>query len=124
MDEEYKKLVIERAAVAGQQSRQGRAGARPSARNLLEGLVDTARTSGGSGNPVMDQLLFGQGRSPFGLPTPQTPDANANEAIMGSGAAAAAGVLNAIDEDGEGDEEATVPEPFDYFEDPSEGEDE
>lgn len=37
-----------------------------------------------------------------------------------SGAAAAAGVLTAIDEDGEGDEEAQPPHDFDYF---TEGED-
>jgi len=35
----------------------------------------------------------------------------------GSGAAAAAGVLTAVDEDGEGDEEAAVPGEFDYFTD-------
>lgn len=37
-----------------------------------------------------------------------------------SGAAAAAGVLTAIDEDGEGDEEAQPPHDFDYY---TEGED-
>ncbi len=35
----------------------------------------------------------------------------------GSGAAAAAGVLTAVDEDGEGDQEATVPGDFEYFTD-------
>lgn len=33
------------------------------------------------------------------------------------GAAAAAGVLTAVDEDGEGDEEAALPEEFEYFTD-------
>jgi 26S proteasome regulatory subunit N2 len=65
----------------------------------------------------MEQLLRSQGRSPFGLVDPQTPGG----ADIGSGAAAAAGVLTAVDEDGEGDEEATVPNAFDYF---SDGEDE
>lgn len=37
-----------------------------------------------------------------------------------SGAAAAAGVLTAIDEDGEGDEEATVPDEFEYYTDADE----
>ncbi len=61
----------------------------------------------------MDQLLRSQGRSPFGLVDPQTPAADASRG--GSGAAAAAGVLTAVDEDGEGDEEAQVPGEFDYF---------
>ncbi|KAI3319306.1 26S proteasome regulatory subunit rpn2 [Xylariaceae sp. AK1471] len=48
--------------------------------------------------------------------TPVTPSRNQ------SGAAAAAGVLTAIDEDGEGDEEAPVPRDFDYYTD-NEGDD-
>jgi 26S proteasome regulatory subunit N2 len=43
---------------------------------------------------------------------------------MGSGAAAAAGVLTAVDEDGEGDEEAGVPNSFDYFSDGGDDDDE
>ncbi|KAI0506671.1 armadillo-type protein [Xylaria bambusicola] len=43
-----------------------------------------------------------------GVTQPVTPSRNQ------SGAAAAAGVLTAIDEDGEGDEEATVPRDFEY----------
>lgn len=66
----------------------------------------------------MDQLLRsqGQGRSPFGLGDPQTPG-GMDDAGMGSGAAAAAGVLTAVDEDGEGDEEAKTPDDFEYFSD-------
>lgn len=60
----------------------------------------------------MEQLLRSQGRSAFGVGDLQTPSGNA-----GSGAAAAAGVLTAVDEDGEGDEEAQVPGEFDYFSD-------
>lgn len=42
----------------------------------------------------------------------------AETAAVGSGgAAAAAGVLTAVDEDEEGDEEAPVPEDFDYYSD-------
>lgn len=37
------------------------------------------------------------------------------QAVAGSGAAAAAGVLTAVDEDEEGAEEAPVPDEFDYF---------
>lgn len=77
-------------------------------RSLLDGLVDLGRATG---NPFVDQLLRGQGRSStFGLADPQAPAAH------GSGAAAAAGVLTAVDEDVEGDE-AQVPEEFDYFSD-------
>jgi len=42
--------------------------------------------------------------------------------VPGSGAAAAAGVLTAIDEDNEGDVEAPVPADFDYFTDGEEEE--
>jgi 26S proteasome regulatory subunit N2 len=45
-----------------------------------------------------------------------------NDGITGSGAAAAAGVLTAVDEDGEGDEEAPVPREFDYYTDVEEDE--
>ena len=48
---------------------------------------------------------------------PQTPAATRGES---GGAAEAAGVLNAVDEDVEGGEEAEVPRPFDYYEDESE----
>lgn len=66
----------------------------------------------------MDQLLLGQGgRSSFALGNPQTPRTTGTGIIPLSGAAAAAGVLTAVDEDAEGDDEATVPEPFDYFSD-------
>jgi 26S proteasome regulatory subunit N2 len=60
----------------------------------------------------MQQLLRSQGRSPFGA-DPQTP----GDRGIGSGAAAAAGVLTAVDEDGENDQEAEVPRDFDYFSD-------
>ncbi|PHH93237.1 hypothetical protein CDD83_9507 [Cordyceps sp. RAO-2017] len=115
IEEKLKKVTTERAPVAGQQSARGGAGGRSGGpgRSLLEGLVDPARSS--TGNPVMDQLLRSQGRSPFGLADPQTPGGHAGSGAMGSGAAAAAGVLTAVDEDGEGDEEAQVPGEFDYF---------
>lgn len=111
LEEKLKKVTIERAPVAGQQSSRGGAGGRGGGRSLLDGLVDPSRVS--TGNPVMDQLLRSQGRSPFNLMDPQTPG---NET---SGASAAAGVLTAVDEDGEGDEEAPKPDDFDYFTDSS-----
>ena len=44
--------------------------------------------------------------------------AGALEAQMSSGAAEAAGVLTAVDEDEEGGEEAEVPRDFEYHSDP------
>lgn len=119
IEEKLKKLTTERAPVAGQQSGRSGGGGRSGGpgRSLLEGLVDPARAS--TGNPVMDQLLRGQVRSPFAMADPQTPAGNAGEGAMGSGAAAAAGVLTAVDEDGEDGEEAQAPWDFDYI---SEGE--
>ncbi|KJZ75388.1 hypothetical protein HIM_05314 [Hirsutella minnesotensis 3608] len=111
IEEKLKKVTTERAPVAGQQNTRGGGRSGGPGRSLLEGLVDPSRAS--TGNPVMDQLLRSQGRSPFGLPEPQTPAGNVGSG--GSGAAAAAGVLTAVDEDGEGDEEAQVPGEFDYF---------
>lgn len=114
LEEKLKKVTTERAPVAGQQGGQGGGGARPGGpgREFVEGLVDTARAS--TGNPVMDQLLSSQGRSAFAMTDPQTP---VNNTVSSSGAAAAAGVLTAVDEDGEGDEEAQVPGEFEYFTD-------
>lgn len=111
-------MTTERAPVAGQQTGRGGAGRTAGAgRSILEGIVDP--NSRGV-NPLMEQLLRSQGRSPFGgLVDPQTPGGD-----IGSGAAAAAGVLTAVDEDGEGDEEAGVPNAFDYFSDGEDEEDE
>ena len=110
-------MTTERAPVAGQGNRGGM-GARSgnSGRSFLEGLVDPAR--GAASSQMMEQLLGGQGgRPPFGLTDPATPIRGGQDMLMGSGAAAAAGVLTAVDEDGEGDEEAQMPNEFDYFTD-------
>jgi 26S proteasome regulatory subunit N2 len=122
IEEKLKKVTTERAPVAGQQSRgQDGRGLGGRGRGGLEALVDGR--SGGS--ELVNQLLrgSGSGRSPFGnlidMPaTPGMPD------TMGAGAAAAAGVLTAVDEDGEGDEEAPVPGEFEYFSDGSDEEEE
>lgn len=118
LEEKLKKVTTERAPVAGQQNARagGRSGA--SGRSLLEGLVDPTRSA--TGNAVMDQLLRSQGRPPIGTAEPHTPGANRG---MGSGAHAAAGVLTALDEDGENDEEARVPDAFEYFSDGSDEDD-
>ena len=120
IEEKLKKATTERAPVAGQQpsGRAGRGGLGRGAggRNFLEGLVDPSRQSG-----VMDQLLRGQSRHPFpAFGDPQTPG-GADE--PGAGASAAAGVLTAVDEDGEGDEEAKVPNEFEYFSDGNDDDD-
>lgn len=109
LDEKLKKVTTERAPVAGQQTGRGGPTRASAGRSLLEGLA------GSTGNPVMDQLLRSQGRSPFGLVEPQTPGNPGGDS--GSGAAAAAGVLTAVDEDNEGDEEAKTPNEFEYFTD-------
>jgi len=49
--------------------------------------------------------------------------ADAAGEASGSGAAAAAGVLTAVDEDEEGGEEAEVPREFEYFSDNVDNED-
>ena len=63
--------------------------------------------------PLQLAMLRQGGRTPWA--DPQTPG--------GDGAAAAAGVLTAVDEDGEGEEDATIPNAFEYFTD-SDDEDE
>ncbi|KFA65864.1 hypothetical protein S40285_04669 [Stachybotrys chlorohalonatus IBT 40285] len=112
IEEKVKKVTTERAPVAGQSQRNngiGRSGGR--SRNPLESLAGGDRFSG---NPLTDPLL--RNRSPFSLLGAQTPG-SLGAADIGSGAAAAAGVLTAVDEDGEGDEEAPVPKDFDYYTD-------
>ncbi|KAF4120387.1 26S proteasome regulatory subunit N2 [Geosmithia morbida] len=122
IEEKLAKVTTERAPVAGQGAHGGAGrpstpGAPGGGRNLLDGLVDPTR-GGSTGNPMVDQILRGSqggGPSPFGrlgdmFSTP------------GAGAAAAAGVLTAVDEDNEGDEEAKLPDEFEYFSD--EGSDE
>lgn len=116
IEEKLKKLTIERAPVAGASNRRGDRPSAAAGRSILDSLVDPS--GGSTGNPVVDQLIrSSQARGIGGniiQRTPQTP---------GSGAAAAAGVLTAVDEDNEGDEEAKVPGEFDYFTDASEEED-
>jgi 26S proteasome regulatory subunit N2 len=110
LEEKLKKVTTERAPVAGQQNaRGGRSGGQ--GRSLLDGIAESQR--GGANSAMLGQLLRNQGRSPFGLldAEPQTPGGNA-----ASGAAAAAGVLTAVDEDSD-DEEAKTPGEFEYFTD-------
>lgn len=119
IEEKLKKLTIERAPVAGanNQRRGDRSAGGAGGRSILENLVDPSR-GGSTGNPVVDQLI--RSSAARGLPGVMRPTETPRP---GEGAAAAAGVLTAVDEDGEGDEEAKVPGEFDYFTDASEDED-
>ncbi|KAG8666487.1 hypothetical protein FPOAC1_011294 [Fusarium poae] len=115
LEEKLKKVTTERAPVAGQQNaRGGRPGGQ--GRSLLDGIAESQR--GGANSAMLGQLLRNSGRSPFGLldADPQTPGGNA------SGAAAAAGILTAVDEDSD-DEEAKTPGEFEYFTDAEDDED-
>lgn len=105
IEEKLKKVTTERAPVVGAVSARGD-------RSRDREDRDAASRLGGT------RGLFDSGNPLFGNLDPQTPGG------PGSGAAAAAGVLTAVDEDEEGDEEATVPNDFDYFSDAGSDEDE
>lgn len=115
LEEKLKKVTTERAPVVGQQATRG--GRSDQRRSLLDGLVDPTRP--GSNSAMIGQLLRNQSRGFAHLGAePQTPG------NVGSGAAAAAGVLTAVDEDNEGDEEAKTPREFEYFSDGDDDDDE
>ena len=96
IEEKLKKVATEKAPVAGAGNAGGR-GAGASARSAEEALL--SRLGRGLGGTPGG--LFGNIDSPSAL----------------GGAAAAAGVLTAVDEDNEGDEEAQPPRDFEYFTD-------
>lgn len=130
IDEKLKKVTTEKAPVAGGGSGSG-AGAGAGlttgqTQSLLSQALGRANGPGGaaqSGESLQDLFArraaeSGQlGSNPFGLPGFGGQDVPGS----GSGAAAALGVLAAVDEDNEGDEEATAPEAFEYFTDTEEG---
>lgn len=103
IEEKLKKATTERAPVAGATT-----GATPrnAAQSLLSNWSSRAMASGAGGVPEISDLLQLGLRGQEGRSAGRT-----------SGAAAAAGVLTAVDEDNEGDEEAPVPEDFEYFTD-------
>lgn len=124
IDEKLKKMTTEKAPVAGAGSNAGGgfsgAGANLTPRQtqtLLSQALSRAGGPGGMANIRDLNDLFqrtvreaegGQaGSNLFGEDAPGS----------GSGAAAALGVLTAVDEDNEGDAEATVPGEFEYFTD-------
>ncbi|CAK7212343.1 proteasome regulatory particle base subunit [Sporothrix curviconia] len=135
IEEKLKKVTIEKAPVAGAGG-SGGAGAGAGSRNALrdlsqalqgqssqqniQAITNLFNSRGGAGSADaaraarMFNGMFG-GEGGLGLDDMEDLDEATNAAIRESGAAAAAGVLTAVDEDGEGDEEAAVPNDFEYF---------
>ncbi|CAK7225214.1 proteasome regulatory particle base subunit [Sporothrix eucalyptigena] len=143
--EMLKTVTIEKAPVAGAggQGGEGGRGGASSRNNMLRDLSQALNApqqdiraitdlinasgqrgaSGGAGGrdaaraARAAQLFSGMfaGEAGLGLDDMDDLDDATHAAIRGSGAAAAAGVLTAVDEDGEGDEEASVPNDFEYF---------
>lgn len=100
MEEKLKKVTTERAPIAGPASGASR-------RNLTN-FRDLDLSEGSE----LRNLL-------------RMPEESGGASLGGAGgAAAAAGVLTAVDEDGEGDEEAPMPDEFDYFTEEEDDEDE
>lgn len=99
IEEKLSKVTTERAPVANGSS-SGPSGI-PSLTSRQNAIAQALRASANSRDLSGAEELLG--RSTGGAP--------------GSGAAAAAGVLTAVDEDEEGDEEAPLPRDFDYFTD-------
>ncbi|CAK7268602.1 proteasome regulatory particle base subunit [Sporothrix epigloea] len=135
IEEKLKKVTIEKAPVAGAGGSGGGAG---SSRNALRDLSQALQGQGTQQSmQALNNLLSSRGAAggaeaaraarlfnnmfggEAGLPSNDHDmeglDDATDTAIRESGAAAAAGVLTAVDEDGEGDEEAAVPNDFEYF---------
>ncbi|KAH6847549.1 armadillo-type protein [Chaetomium sp. MPI-CAGE-AT-0009] len=111
IEEKLKKVTTERAPVAGAAAAPGTT-PRNAAQSLLSNWSSRAMTGGGGSNiQDLNDLLQLTARG-----------AQGRAAEVGSGAAAAAGVLTAVDEDNEGDEEAPAPADFEYFTDAEEDE--
>ncbi|CAK7567700.1 MAG: proteasome regulatory particle base subunit [Sporothrix epigloea] len=138
IEEKLKKVTIEKAPVAGAGAGGSGAGAAGSSRNALRDLSQalqgqgsqqsmqalsnllSARSGAGGADASRATRMFNGmfgGEAGLGLDDNDMEgmDDATNAAIRESGAAAAAGVLTAVDEDGEGDEEAAVPNDFEYF---------
>lgn len=109
IEEKLKKAMTEKAPVSDGQTTGG---ASRSARSAAASIRDIPMTG------VMPPILRESGMTPAEWEMLRQ---SANPAV-GGGAAAAAGVLTAVDEDAEGDEEATVPSEFEYFTDGDEEE--
>jgi 26S proteasome regulatory subunit N2 len=127
IEEKLKKVTTEKAPVAGQtaggSSGLGRGGLssrdQQSILSQLGGggassINELFRQSARNGRQMGLDLGSSSTQAPFSFDSSRgAPHTPAPE--YGGGAAAAAGVLTAVDEDNEGDEEAPVPGDFDYF---------
>jgi 26S proteasome regulatory subunit N2 len=116
-----KKVTTEKAPVAGNSMTGGAATGRSlqDRRDHFAQLQEAGQENARSMYNSQMQDAIARHRAGSQL---STPNAGRNEPGTGSGAAAAAGVLTAIDEDQEGDEEAPVPDGFDYHTDAEEDE--
>jgi len=121
IEEKLKKVTTEKAPVAGQTTGASGSGGGRSLQdrtNRIAQLLQEGAAEGGNGRGLSNSQL----QDVLAELAASRPGAGANEPGTGSGAAAAAGVLTAVDEDQEGDEEAPVPDAFDYYTDAEEDE--
>ena len=80
---------------------------------MIEEKLKRASTEKAATVPTLEDLR----QESFNLGRVADAQGEASGAHPGSGAAAAAGVLTAVDEDDEGGEEANCPREFEYFSD-------
>lgn len=124
MEEKLKKVTTEKAPVAGQAAGGGPGGASRFGRGGAAmdvdddgGLAEALRAAmrdGSGGGAALNELLRQTARD---RGVPDMPGLFQTPVPGQGGAAAAAGVLTAVDEDEEGAEEAAVPGDFEYFTD-------
>jgi 26S proteasome regulatory subunit N2 len=110
IEEKLKKVTTEKAPVAGQTLSGGSAGLTRQQHNALSQAIRAGAGGDLRSLNELNEFFSRRGAINEGVPGANVPDS-------GSGAAAAAGVLTAVDEDEEGDEEADCPREFDYFTD-------
>jgi 26S proteasome regulatory subunit N2 len=129
IEEKLKKVTTEKAPVAGATlgdtlASGGRTDAERSDRiaQLLEAAEAGSRRAGAGGLGASARMLGRGGGLEEAIARQMAEAAGVFGPGAGSGAAAAAGVLTAVDEDQEGDEEAPMPDAFDYHTDAEEDE--
>ncbi|OBT72998.1 26S proteasome regulatory subunit N2 [Pseudogymnoascus sp. 05NY08] len=88
-------------------------------KSLIEEKMKKASVERAAALPTLEDLR----QESFSLRRLADAQGEAAGALSGAGAAAGAGVLTAVDEDGDGGEEAAVPNEFEYFSDEEEEED-
>jgi 26S proteasome regulatory subunit N2 len=104
-------VTTEKAPVAGQTNAGGSSNLTPRQQHNI--LSQAIRASAGGDLRSLNEIneFLSRSRAAHNIMSRNSPPET------GSGAAAAAGVLTAVDEDGEGDEEAEPPRVFDYYSD-------